>query len=82
MATEDLSNHILAALTDSPSGVGFGLVTHVEARKGWGDIYFVTVYTGLAKADCSPSLRQAIHDVVSTVLGDRRHHVEIRWAGS
>lgn len=80
--TADLSKLILAALTDALSGVGFSLITNVEAQRGWGEIDFVTVHTGLAKADASPALRQTIHDVVATVLGDRRHHVEIRWAES
>ena len=78
----DLSKHILAALTDALSDAGFSLVADVKATRGWGDIDFVTVHTDISKADASAAFPRTIHDVVATVLGDRRHHVEIRWAES
>ena len=81
MATDDLSSPVQAALTQALSGAGFDLVTQVDVRRGWGDIYFVTIHTGLARADASPDLRPTIQEVVATVLDGRRHHVEIRWAG-
>ena len=58
MATTDLSDRILAALTEALSGAGFRLVTEVEVRKGWGDVYIVTVHTGLSQADASPAFRR------------------------
>jgi hypothetical protein len=56
MATTDLSDRILVALTEALSGAGFRLVNEVEVRKGWGDIFIVTVHTTLSQADASPDL--------------------------
>ena len=82
MASADLSRAIQSALTEALSDAGFDLVTGVAVRRGWGDIEIVTVQAGLAKADASPALRGVINEVVATVLAERRHHVEIRWARS
>ena len=59
MATTDLSDRILAALTEALSGAGFLLVTQVEVRKGWGDIFFVTVHAALSQADASSAFRES-----------------------
>ncbi len=80
MAKVDLSDRILAALSDALSDAGFILVTHVEVRKGWADIDIVTVHTTVTKHDASPALRRTIHEAVGAVLKDRRKLVEIRWA--
>ncbi len=82
MATTDLSDRILGALTEALSGAGFRLVNEVEVRRGWGDIYLVAVHTGLSRADGSPAFGQTIHEVVDTVLAGERYLVEIRWTGS
>lgn len=80
ITTEDLSHHILRDLSEALSSAGYDLVTHVETRRGWGDVDIVRVHVAVAKADASPTLRETIHEVVGTVLLGRRHHVEIYWA--
>ncbi len=82
MATTDLSHRIQAALIEALSGAGYRLVTQVEVRQGWGDIFIVTVHTALSQADASPGLQRTIQELVATVLDGRRHYVEIRWTGS
>ena len=59
MATTDLSDRILAALTEALSGAGFRLVTQVEVRKGWGDVYIVAVHTGLSRGRCITCLPES-----------------------
>ena len=81
VTTTDLSDRILRALTEALSGAGFRLVTEVEVRRGWGDIYLVSIHTGLSRTDASPAFEQTIHEVVDTVLAGERHLVEIRWTG-
>ena len=82
MATTDPSDRVLAALTEALSGAGFRMVTEVEARKGWGDVYIVAVHTGLSRAGASPAFGETIDEVVDTVLAGERYVVEIRWTGS
>ena len=82
MATTDLSDRILAALTEAFSGAGLRLVTQVEVRRGWGDIHIVSVHTGLSRAGASPAFGQTTQRVVDAVLDGERHLVEIRWTGS
>ena len=60
MAAVDLSERVLGALTEALSGAGFRLITDVEVRRGWGDIHFVTVPTGLSWADASAAFGQTI----------------------
>jgi hypothetical protein len=82
MAATDLSSRIFVARTEAFSGAGFDLVTQVEVWRGWGDIYIVSVHTGLSQAEASPDLRLTIQQVIATLLEDSRHKVEIRWAES
>ncbi len=59
MATTDLSERILAALTEALSEAGFRLVTEVAVRRGWGNVYLVTIHTGLSRGRCINRLRES-----------------------
>ena len=60
---------------------GRRLIHHVEARKGWGEIHYVTVFAMITQHDAGVRFEKAIHMIVGNVLDGRRHRVQIKWDG-
>ena len=66
MHPQDWSARILHDLNEIPANEGCRLVHYVDARKGWGDIHNVTVFTGITQHDAGSRLEKAIHMIVAT----------------
>lgn len=80
MNSEPLASRVVGALTAVLPDNGFDLVNEVEVRRGWGDVYFVVVHSGLHHQDAHPNLEWTVHTVVDSVMPDVRHRVKIVWA--
>jgi hypothetical protein len=81
MQSEPLANRVAGALTAVlPDNDGFDLVHDVDVWRGWGDVYFVVVHSGLQYEDPHPKLEWTVHTVVDSVMPDVRHRVKIVWA--
>ena len=76
----DLADRVKGALTAVLPDDGFELVNEVDVRRGWGDVYFVDVHSGLRYTDAHPKLKWMVHTVVDSVMPDVRHSVKIVWA--
>jgi hypothetical protein len=76
----DLADRVKGALTAGLPDNGFELVNEVDVRRGWGDVYFVDVHSGLRHTDAHPKLKGMVHTVVDSVMPDVRHSVKIVWA--
>lgn len=76
----DLADRVKGALTAVLPDDGFELVNDVDVRRGWGDVYFVDVHSGLRYTDAHPKLKWMVHAVVESVMPDVRHSVKIVWA--
>ena len=79
-APEPLADRVAGALSAVLPDNGFKLVDEVDVHRGWGDVYFVMVHSGLRYEDAHPKLSRMVHTVVDSVLPDVRHRVRIVWA--
>ncbi len=80
MQSEPLANRVAGALSAVLPDNGFKLVNDVDVHRGWGDVYFVMVHSGLHYEDAHPKLKWMVHTVVDSVMPDVRHRVKIVWA--
>jgi hypothetical protein len=80
MKTEPLATRVAGALSDALPNNGFDLVNEVDVHRGWGDVYFVMIHSGLHYEDAHPKLKRMVHTVVDSVMPDVRHRVKIVWA--
>ncbi len=78
----DEQQQIAAALCDALPDDGLPLVRRVEVAKGFGDIHFVKVHSGLRRRDASPSFEATVRSIVARIFDGRRHHVTVHWADS
>lgn len=80
MNSDPLADRVAGALTAVLPDNCFELVNEVEVRRGWGDVYFVEVHSGLHCEDAHPKLEGTVHTVVDSVMPDVRYRVKIVWA--
>ncbi len=80
MQSEPLANRVAGALSAALPDKGFKLVNGVNVHKGWGDVNFVMVHSGLHYGDAHPKLKGTVDRVVDSVMPDVRHRVRIVWA--
>ena len=80
MAQRDISAAVLDALTTRLPNDGVPLVDHVEVSRGWGNIHFVSICSGIGRHDAGDRLEETIHRTVSGVMGSHRHVTRIIWA--
>ena len=76
----DLSTAVNDALNSGLPNEGLDLVSHVEITRGWGDIHFVSICSGIRQRDAGDRLEETVHKIVGSVLHGRRHVVQIKWA--
>jgi hypothetical protein len=79
-SSEPLANRVTGALSAALPDNGFKLVNEVDVHKGWGDVYFVMVHSGLHYEEAHPKLKWMVHSVVDSVMPDVRHRVKMVWA--
>ena len=80
MRSEPFAYRVAGALTAVLPDNGFELVNDVDVYRGWGDVYFVMVHSGLHHEDAHPKLERVVHTVVDSVMPDVRHRVKVVWA--
>lgn len=79
-ASEPLADRVAGALSAVLPDNGFKLVDEVDVHRGWGDVYFVMVHSGLRHEEAHPKLTRTVHTVVDSVMPEVRHRVRIVWA--
>ena len=79
--TADLKDRVLLNLSEALHDEGANLLYDLEVYKGWGDVIYVTIHSGISPSfEHRNRLRALFETAVDKALSPNRHLVDIRWS--